>query len=107
MGDIVEDWIPVKTAMLAGPLLGLTLAQWSGDFSLVVVQLYAGLHPAYVLVQDNETATETDSERTLRPWNPQADPEPAAQLLRRLNAEGWRPRCAPRVTTCALRCAVR
>ncbi|NPT44845.1 hypothetical protein GNZ12_26715 [Paraburkholderia sp. 1N] len=88
MGDIVEDWIPVKTAMLAGPLLDLTLAKWSGDFSLVVVQLYAGLHPAYVLVQDNETATETDSERTLRPWNPQADPELAAQLVRRLNAEG-------------------
>lgn len=90
MGNIVEDWIPVKTTMLAGPLLDLTLACWTGDFSLVVIQLYADLYPAYVLVQANEPETETSSEieRPLRPWNPRADSELSAGLLRRLNAKG-------------------
>jgi hypothetical protein len=88
MGDIVGEWIPVKTSMLAGPLLDLTLACWTGDFSLVVVQLYADLRPAYVLVQDSETATDHESVRNLKPWNPQANAKLAAQLLRRLNGEG-------------------
>lgn len=88
MGNIVEDWIPVKTTMLAGPLLDLTLACWTGDFSLVVIQLYADLYPAYVLVQDNEPETGSEIERPLRPWNPRADSELSAELLRRLNANG-------------------
>jgi hypothetical protein len=80
IGEIVEDWRSVKTNMLTGPLLDLTLALWTGDFHLAVVQLYADLHPAHILVSDD--ARETG----LRPWSPPDNPELAERLLIRLDA---------------------
>lgn len=80
IGEIAEDWRSVKTAMLTGPLLDLTLALWTGDFHLAVVQLYADLHPAHVLVNDD--ARETG----LRLWSPHNNPELAERLLVRLDA---------------------